>query len=99
MIDPLDWVVGQFTADDLNKKTVEYSFSNKRGKVTRGKGTLVAAARGCLMRVSILGESWTSMDGNTGTAMAYLIHRSEAGKLVRNPAGSPCEFSFSTDSE
>ena len=99
MTDPQDWIIGEFTADDLNKKTVEYSFCNKHGKVTRGKGTLVAAARGCLMRVSILGESWTSKDGNTMTGMAFILLWNEAGKLVRNPAGSSCEFSFSTDSE
>lgn len=94
MIDPQDWIVSKFAVADLHGKTVEYALRGEDGHTYAGEGFLIAVSRGNRMRVRIKYHAGIAPDGSHGFASAFIIPGSDAPKLVRNPSGSKCEFSF-----
>ena len=91
-----DWTGNEFTVEELNGKNVEFSVVDERHQVLCGTGILLSKMEGGAMRVGILSQrSGVTSDGAIiGNRQIMGIPGSEARKLMRNPAGSPCEFSF-----
>ena len=89
-----DWFKSQFTAADLKGKTVQFRVPLEQGGILEGDGKFDAAqdSRGYI-RVAI---DYVYMDYKESCAKGtrVFVPVEEAAKIVRNPAGSKCEFSF-----
>jgi hypothetical protein len=94
MNNPQDWIRSKFTVADLHQKTVEYSLRGEDGHTYLGEGRLIAIAKGDLMRVRIMYQQGMAKDMSHVSAGVFIIPGSDAARLVRNPPGSKCEFSF-----
>jgi hypothetical protein len=88
-----DWFKSPFKAADLDKKSVAFSVPLEQGGIASGEGTLEAVQDGRgYIRAAINHGSMTP----EGAIMAHkvFIPVEAASKLVKNPPGSKCEFSF-----
>lgn len=91
---PDDWIDSKLTVADLKGKTVEFALRGRDGHTYAGYGRLIAVSNGSLMRVRILFEQQMSKDMSHASASAFIIEGKDSDKLVRNPSGSKCEFSY-----
>ena len=91
-----DWFKSPFTAADINKKSVAYKIPLEQGGIASGEGEIEAVQDG---RGYIRAAIYHKSVGPTGGLMLHkiFIPVEESHKLVRNPAGSKCEFSFIAD--
>ncbi len=87
-----DWFKSQFTAADLNGKSVAFRAPLEQGGIAAGDGQLQAAQdkRGWI-RVVIIHVQMTAQGAVGGK---IFVPVEAASKIVRNPPGSKCEFSF-----
>ena len=87
-----DWFKSQFTAKDLKGKSVQFRVPLEQGGVLDGVGQFDAAqdARG-FIRVAIV---HVQMQRDRAVASKVFVPVEAADKIVRNPDGSKCEFSF-----
>jgi len=87
-----DWFKSEFTAADLKGKAVQFRVPLEQGGILEGVGKFDAAqdARGYI-RVAIV-HVQMSREGAVGSKVFVPVE--EASKIVRNPPGSQCEFSF-----
>ena len=88
-----DWFKSTFTAAELETKSVAFSVPLETGGILKGEGRLTAIqdARGYI-RVAIFYDS-IAPNGQIMVQKIF-IPVEAAHKLVKNPAGSKCEFSF-----
>ena len=89
-----DWFKSQFTAADLNGKSVAFRVPLEQGGIASGEGQFKAAqdARGYIRAAIIYAQM--SADMSHVTASQVYIPVEESAKIARNPPGSKCEFSF-----
>lgn len=87
-----DWFKCEFSAADLNGKTVDFVIPGEDGKIMHGDGRLEAVqdARGYIRAAIIL---HLFPPGGGIEARKIFIPAEAASKFVRNPSGSKCEFS------
>lgn len=89
-----DWGKSQFTAADLNGKTVSVRIPLEAGGIYDGDAKLEAVQdhRG-FIRVAVI---YFQMAGDASgvTASKIFVPAEALAQIVRNPAGSKCEFSL-----
>lgn len=86
------WCKSQFTADELNGKSVEFTIPLDVGGTATGIGTLEAKQNPQgLIAVRIIQQFLTHKDASV---QMFFVPVEDMPKLVRNPEGSQCEFSI-----
>jgi hypothetical protein len=87
------WCKSQYTANELNGKSVNFIVPLERGGTASGEGKLEAKSNSeGLIAVRIL-HNYFAPDGALVVEPIF-IPVEEMAKLVRNPKGSKCEFAI-----
>ena len=88
------WISTPLTYENLHGKTVAYRIFNELNEFKEGKGKFDVTERPGfdeLKRIEIID---VSAIGNQGTSVTYFIPQMSVTKIIKNPPGSDCDFSF-----
>jgi hypothetical protein len=91
---PYDYAQSRFSAADLKDKSVYVRIPLERGGVYEGEAKFDAVQdhRG-FIRVAVI-YYWWDKDMSACNAAKVFVPSGDFSKILRNPAGSKCEFNF-----
>lgn len=86
-----NWFKCQYTAAELNNKSVNFRVPLEQGGILEGEGRLKAVQNPQgLIRVAI---DYVHIDKDVATGTRVFIPQEAYSKIMRNPPASKCEFS------
>ena len=92
--EPWKWIEPDWSADDLQDRSVAFRIMTEAGQALGGKGHFDLSERPRLDNLKRIEIVVNTFDGPKGTTTRFYMPQHSAGRIAKNPAGSDTEFSL-----